>query len=218
MTCKDHWETVYGTKATDSVSWYREHLDTSLALIQRATPDSSAAILDVGGGASTLVDDLLTRGYRDISVLDISAEALGVAQRRLGEVASTVKWFAEDLLNAPLTATRYDLWHDRAVFHFLTEEAQRAAYIRQLSRALKPSAYAILATFGPDGPLRCSGLDTVRYDAESLASVLGGEFTLMESSLEWHATPAGSSQQFLYTLFQRATLMPAKEENDGDGQ
>lgn len=206
MNRKDHWETVYGTKAADSVSWYCEHLDMSLALIQRARPDLSAAILDVGGGASTLVDDLLTHGYRDISVMDISAEALGVAQRRLSEAASSVSWHAEDLLNASLAAARYDLWHDRAVFHFLTEAEQRAAYVLQLTRTLKPSGYVVLATFGPEGSLKCSGLDTVRYDAESLANMLGAEFTLMESWLEWHVTPAGLSQQFLYTLFQRARL------------
>ena len=197
MTDKQqHWETVYRTKAPDAVSWYRPHLDTSLALIERAAPDRNAAVLDVGGGASTLVDDLLARGYRDLSVLDISAAALNVARERLGEAADKVTWLAADLLDAPLQQARYDLWHDRAVFHFLTEAEQRAHYLRQLARALKPGGHAVLATFGPQGPLKCSGLDTVRYDAWELARVLGDGFTLLDSTLELHATPFGTTQPF----------------------
>ena len=127
MNQQHHWETVYETKSADAVSWYRAHLERSLALIERAAPDRDAAILDVGGGASTLVDDLLARGYRDVSVLDISSQALATARKRLGAQANTVHWLAADLLDAPLQASRYDLWHDRAVFHFLTDVAQRAA-------------------------------------------------------------------------------------------
>ncbi|HZY32816.1 MAG TPA: class I SAM-dependent methyltransferase [Rhodanobacter sp.] len=206
MTDKQqHWETVYRTKAPDAVSWYRPHLDTSLALIERAAPDRNAAVLDVGGGASTLVDDLLARGYRDLSVLDISAAALNVARERLGEAADKVTWLAADLLDAPLPQARYDLWHDRAVFHFLTEAEQRAHYLRQLARALKPGGHAVLATFGPQGPLKCSGLDTVRYDAWELARVLGDGFTLLDSTLELHATPFGTTQPFLYALFRRTS-------------
>jgi len=206
MNRQQHWEAVYGTKSFDAVSWYREHLDKSLALIERATPDRGAAILDVGGGASTLVDDLLLRGYRDISVLDISAAALGIAQHRLGNAAHIVTWLADDLLYAPLATLRYDLWHDRAVFHFLTEAEQRANYVRQLMRALKLGAYAILATFGPDGPLKCSGLDTVRYAADGLACALGDGFVLIDSFLDWHATPFAGTQQFLYALFRRTSV------------
>ena len=203
MTDKQqHWETVYRTKAPDAVSWYRPHLDTSLALIERAAPNRNTAVLDVGGGASTLVDDLLARGYRDLSVLDISAAALNVARERLGEAADKATWLVADLLDAPLSQARYDLWHDRAVFHFLTEVEQRARYLRQLTRALKPGGHAVLATFGPQGPLKCSGLDTVRYDAGELARVLGDDFTLVDSTLECHATPFGTTQQFLYALFQ----------------
>jgi SAM-dependent methyltransferase len=204
MNRQQHWETVYTTKATDAVSWYRPHLDRSLALIERVAPDRGAAVLDVGGGASTLVDDLLARGYRDLSVLDISAEALSVARKRLGESAHVVTWLAVDLLDAPLQEARYDVWHDRAVFHFLTEAAQRANYVRQLTHALKTGGHAVLATFGPDGPMKCSGLDTMRYDAEGLVHALGHGFTLIDSTLELHATPFGTSQQFLYALFQRA--------------
>ena len=206
MTDKQqHWETVYRTKAPDAVSWYRPHLDTSLALIERAAPDRGAAVVDVGGGASTLVDDLLARGYRDLSVLDISAAALNVAHERLGEAADKVTWLAGDLLDAPLPRARYDLWHDRAVFHFLTEAEQRAHYLRQLTHALKPGGHAVLATFGPQGPVKCSGLDTVRYDAEGLVRVLGDGFTLVDSTLEFHATPFGTIQPFLYALFRRTS-------------
>ena len=211
MTGKQHWETVYRTKAADAVSWYRPHLDTSLALIERAAPDRNAAVLDVGGGASTLVDDLLARGYRDLSVLDISAAALNVARERLGEAADKVTWLAANLLDAPLPQARYDLWHDRAVFHFLTEAEQRAHYLRQLTHALKPGGHAVLATFGPQGPLKCSGLDTVRYDAGELARALGDGFTLVDSALEAHATPFGATQQFLYALFQRTLTDTAGE-------
>ncbi|MET4568135.1 class I SAM-dependent methyltransferase [Rhodanobacter soli] len=206
MTDKQqHWETVYRTKAPDAVSWYRPHLDTSLALIERAAPERNTAVLDVGGGASTLVDDLLARGYRDLSVLDISATALNIARERLGETANAVTWLAADLLDAPLPQARYDLWHDRAVFHFLTEAEQRAHYLRQLTHALKPGGHAILATFGPQGPLKCSGLDTVRYDVGELARVLGDGFALVDSTLEFHATPFGTTQQFLYALFRRTS-------------
>lgn len=206
MTDKpQHWETVYRTRAPDAVSWYRPHLDTSLALIERAAPDRNTAVLDVGGGASTLVDDLLARGYRDLSVLDISAAALNVARERLGEAADKATWLAADLLDAPLPQARYDLWHDRAVLHFLTQAEQRTHYLRQLTRALKPGGHAVLATFGPQGPLKCSGLDTVRYDAGELARVLGDGFTLLDSTLEFHATPFGTTQQFLYALFRKTS-------------
>jgi 2-polyprenyl-3-methyl-5-hydroxy-6-metoxy-1,4-benzoquinol methylase len=203
MADKQHWETVYQTKAPDAVSWYRPHLDRSLAMIERVTPDRNTAILDVGGGASTLVDDLLARGYRDLSVLDISAEALDIARRRLGEASNTAQWLAADLLDISLQTARYHVWHDRAVFHFLTEPDQRASYVRQLTHALKPGGYVMLATFGPNGPVKCSGLDTVRYDAEGLVCELGDGFTLIDSTQESHATPFGTAQQFLYTLFQR---------------
>ena len=203
MNGKKHWETVYETKPSDAVSWYSPHLETSLALIERAVPDHGAAILDIGGGASTLVDDLIGRGYRDVSVLDISAAALDVAKRRLGDSATKVNWITADLLIKEFALLRYDLWHDRAVFHFLTEDFQRLAYIEQLSYTLKHGGCAIIATFGPTGPQKCSGLDTVRYDAAGLAQVLGPRFTLIDSMLEMHPTPFGTQQQFLYARFRR---------------
>ncbi|KAA0070121.1 class I SAM-dependent methyltransferase [Rhodanobacter sp. T12-5] len=205
MNRQPHWESVYTTKATDAVSWYRPHLDRSLALIEQVASDRHAAVLDVGGGASTLVDDLLARGYRDLSVLDISAEALSIARNRLGESANAVTWLSVDLIDAPLQKARYDLWHDRAVFHFMTEVDQRVNYVRQLTHALKPGGHAVLATFGPDGPMKCSGLDTVRYDIEGLMRALGDGFALIDSTLELHATPFGNTQQFLYALFQRVS-------------
>lgn len=203
MGDKQHWETVYETKLPDTVSWYSPHLETSLALIERAAPGHGAAILDVGGGASTLVDDLLGRGYRDVSVLDISAAALDIAKRRLGAAASKVDWLVTDILLAKLQPRRYDLWHDRAVFHFLTAQDRRQAYVQQLVHALKPSGHVVIASFGPEGPQRCSGLDTARYDAAALARVLGPGLTLIDSMLEMHPTPSGANQQFLYTLFRR---------------
>lgn len=203
MADQQHWETVYQTRAADAVSWYSAHLDTSLALIEQAMPARDAAIIDMGGGGSTLVDDLLARGYRDLSVLDISASALAIARKRLGEAASAVTWHVADALDASLEAARYDLWHDRAVFHFLTDAAQRARYVRQLTHTLKPDGQLVLATFAPDGPQKCSGLDTVRYDARTLAQELGEGFDLIGSTREPHTTPGGSVQQFLYTHFRR---------------
>ncbi|MDE1894833.1 MAG: class I SAM-dependent methyltransferase, partial [Xanthomonadaceae bacterium] len=167
MVSRQHWETVYRTKAVDAISWYRPHLETSLAMIERAVPDRDAGIVDIGGGEATLVDDLLARGYRQLSVLDISPAAIAVAQHRLGAAAVQVTWLADDILQAALPAQRFDLWHDRALFHFLTAAGQRARYVEQLAHALKPGGHAIIATFGPQGPGQCSGLDTVRYDAAS---------------------------------------------------
>lgn len=204
MDPQEHWENVYATKAPDSVSWYRPHLDTSLALIERAVPDRDNPILDVGGGASTLVDDLMGQGYSDVSVLDISAAALEVSKRRLGTAAARVNWLAADLLNTPMPALRYELWHDRAVFHFLVAQEQRDAYVRQLAHTLKPAGYAVIATFGPDGPQKCSGLDTARYNADGLKRALSPALMLIDSSLELHPTPFGTQQQFLYALFRRA--------------
>ncbi|OIQ84036.1 ubiquinone biosynthesis O-methyltransferase [mine drainage metagenome] len=198
MDKQEHWEKVYREKAPDAVSWYRPHLERSIELIERAAPDRSAAIIDVGGGESTLVDDLLRAGYRDVSVLDISAAAIAFAQRRLGAQSAGVTWWADDVTQADLPPRRYDVWHDRAVFHFLTEPEQRAAYVRQVARAVKPGGHVIVATFGPEGPLKCSGLDVVRYDADALHGQFGAEFRLIESQTEIHETPSGSRQQFLY--------------------
>ena len=198
MDTKTHWEKVYATKAPDQVSWYRPHLDTSLALIERATDRPSAAIIDVGGGESTLVDDLLARGYQNITVLDISEAAIDVTRKRLAADARQVCWLVGDITTLHLAPNTYDVWHDRAVFHFLTTAEQRAAYVRQVAAAVRPGGHVIVSTFGPEGPTKCSGLDVVRYDEESLRKQFGVRFRLEESSKELHQTPSGATQQFLY--------------------
>lgn len=198
MTNRAHWENVYQTKAVDEVSWYRPHLDVSLELIGHATPDRGSAVIDVGGGEATLVDDLVARGYSDVTVLDISQAAIGVAQARLGASAASVGWITGDITTVALEAARYDVWHDRAVFHFLTRADDRAAYVRQVARAVKLGGHVIVATFGPDGPEKCSGLDVVRYDAENLHGEFGPRFRLLDSVTELHETPWGAPQQFMY--------------------
>lgn len=200
MDVRTHWETIYTTKAPDQVSWYRAHLEISLALIMRAVSDrtASASIIDVGGGESTLVDDLLEQGFQNITVLDVSQAAIDVSKARLRERARGIHWFVADITQVELEPMAYDVWHDRAVFHFLTAQEQRAAYVRQVARTVKPGGHVIVSTFGPEGPTKCSGLDVVRYDAESLHDEFGARFSLVESSKETHQTPFGTTQQFLY--------------------
>jgi 2-polyprenyl-3-methyl-5-hydroxy-6-metoxy-1,4-benzoquinol methylase len=195
---KTHWEKVYATKTPDAVSWYRRHLDRSLALIERAIPERSASIIDVGGGESTLVDDLLLRGYENITVLDISQRAIDVTRSRLDSAADQVHWVAADITAVELEPRVYDLWHDRAVFHFLTLPEQRTAYVRQVARSVRPGGHVIVSAFGPEGPTKCSGLEVVRYDVESLHREFGASFRLLESSTELHRTPFDTTQQFLY--------------------
>jgi 2-polyprenyl-3-methyl-5-hydroxy-6-metoxy-1,4-benzoquinol methylase len=198
MDTKTHWEKIYGTKEPETVSWYRPHLETSLTLIERAARDKLASIIDVGGGESTLVDDLLVRGYQNITVLDISQTAVDVTRKRLGLAAEQVHWLDTDVTVAELERGAYDVWHDRAVFHFLTAIEQRVAYVRNVAHAVRPGGHVIISTFGPEGPDKCSGLDVVRYDAESLHEQFGARFHLVESSRELHLTPFGTTQQFLY--------------------
>jgi SAM-dependent methyltransferase len=198
MDPKTHWDKVYGTKATNAVSWYREHLDTSLALIMRAADSLEASIIDVGGGESTLVDDLLSRGYRDITVLDVSQAAIDKTKGRLGSAADKVRWLTADITEIDLEPCAYDVWHDRAVFHFLTGQEQRMAYVRQAARSIKPGGHIMISVFGPEGPTKCSGLEAVRYDAESLHGEFGLRFHPVECSEELHQTPFGTTQQFLY--------------------
>lgn len=198
MDARAHWETVYGSKAPNAVSWFRPHLETSLALIGRSVPDRSASIIDVGGGESTLVDDLLSSGYRNVGVLDISQTALDVARKRLGPAAEQVHWILADVTQAVLLPHSYDVWHDRAVFHFMTEMEQRTAYVQRAASAVKRGGYVIVSTFGPEGPRKCSGLDVVTYDAQSLHDQFGVRFRLIESAKELHRTPFGTMQQFLY--------------------
>lgn len=198
MASKEHWEHIYATKPSTAVSWYAPHLERSLAMIESASPDRETRVVDVGGGASTLVDDLLGKGYRHIAVMDLSGEALAVARRRLGPRADEVTWIEADVTSADLAPGSIDLWHDRAVFHFLTEPTARARYVEQVQRAVRPGGHVIVATFGPAGPERCSGLDIVRYDADGLHAEFGATFAKVQSAREVHATPWGSEQEFLY--------------------
>jgi 2-polyprenyl-3-methyl-5-hydroxy-6-metoxy-1,4-benzoquinol methylase len=198
MSSQTHWEKIYGTKAPDAVSWYRPHLETSLELIQRAAPARSASIIDVGGGESTLVDDLLAQGYQNITVLDISQTAIDATMKRIGTASSQVRWLVADITATQLEPAAYDVWHDRAVFHFLTASEARVAYVRQVANAVKSGGHVIVSTFGPEGPTKCSGLDVVRYNADSLHQEFGVHFRLLDHVKESHRTPFGTVQQFLY--------------------
>jgi SAM-dependent methyltransferase len=200
MNSQTHWDKIYREKAADAVSWYRPHLETSVALIERTVPDRCACIIDVGGGESTLVDDLLALGYQNLSVLDVSQTAVDVTKNRIGSDSERVQWMIADVLTASFAPAAYDVWHDRAVFHFLTQPNQRRAYVRQVARAVKSGGYVLVSTFGPNGPTRCSGLEVVRYDAESLHAEFGVRFHMLDSVKELHKTPFGTTQQFLYCL------------------
>lgn len=195
---RDHWESIYAAKTPDRVSWYRPHLDRSLAFLDAASLTPDAAVIDVGGGASTFVDDLLDRGLHHITVLDIAAAALDASRARLGPRGSGVRWICADVLDAPLPAGAFDLWHDRAAFHFLTEPAARAAYVRALTRALKPGGHVVIATFAPDGPEKCSGLAVQHLSPEGIHAELGAAFELLAGTSEVHETPWGSEQSFSY--------------------
>jgi SAM-dependent methyltransferase len=198
MQTAEHWENVYRTKDFDAVSWYAPHLVESLRLIGQLTPDKTAAIVDIGGGESTLVDDLLHCNYLDVSVLDISATAVEFTRQRLGAKAKDVSWHVGNVTQYDFGSKQFDLWHDRAVFHFLTEPTARRAYVELVRRSVKPGGYVLMATFGPDGPLQCSGLDVVRYDDQSLHHEFGEDFQMLGSKLAEHNTPMGIRQQFLY--------------------
>ena len=210
MGRKEHWQTVYRRKAAQEVSWYRPHLETSLALIKQAMPGEDAAILDIGGGASTLVDDLLEAGYSDVTVLDVADTALAVARERLGESRKRVQWLTTDLLAAELEACRYDLCHDRAVFHFLNEESDRAAYRSQVARTLRPGGVLIVATFALDGPERCSGLPVTRYGEDGMRAVFSDGFALVHAQRESHQTPQGNVQEMMYFVLRRDPSAPAR--------
>lgn len=200
---KDHWEEVYRSKAASQVSWYQPHHSMSLKLIDEIGLAPDAAVIDVGGGASTLVEDLLDRGLCNLTVLDLSAAALATARERLGDRAAPVRWIEADVTQAELPHHAYDLWHDRAVFHFLTEAAAREGYKTALRRALKPGGHLLIATFSLAGPPKCSGLEVMRYSAETLQAELGADFELLRRLDEEHHTPAGAVQNFVYCLFRR---------------
>ena len=193
-----HWDDVYTRKGADHVSWFRPHLDRSLALVDAAQLPASASLIDVGAGASTLVDDLLTRGYRNLTVLDLAPQALELARTRLGDRASGVTWMVGDVTTAPLPGGAFDFWHDRAVFHFLADPKARQRYVAQVRKAVKPGGHVVVATFGLEGPDRCSGLEAARYSADGLHAQFGSAFRKVSSATELHETPWGSEQQFVY--------------------
>ena len=192
---KAHWEQVYSDKSPLDLSWYQAAPTLSCALIEASGIASDAALIDVGGGASTLVEHLLDAGYSNISILDISAQALAHARQRLGERAAGIRWIENDITRfAP--SVRYGLWHDRAVFHFLTEAEDRRCYREVLEAAMAPEGQVIIGTFAPGGPERCSGLPIVQYDAAQMQEALGDKFVLLETRSETHRTPAGKDQLF----------------------
>ena len=200
---KAHWDTVYQQKRPEEVSWYQPHLAVSLRLLAHAGLRPESRIIDVGSGASTLVDDLLAQGVKDITVLDLSGRALAVSKVRLGERADRVTWIEADITRAQLPAASCDLWHDRAVFHFLTQAEDRRRYVDTMRNALKPDGQIVLSAFSLQGPPRCSGLDVVRYGSDTLQAELGEQFRVVETVEEAHRTPSGAVQQFLYARFQK---------------
>jgi len=200
---KAHWENVYTTKSEKEVSWFQENPAPSLELIALAGLSADAAIIDIGGGASRLVDALVKRNIGRITVLDLSAAALDAAKERLGDRGAGVEWVVADVTTwEPSQA--YDLWHDRAAFHFLTDASDRSAYIRHLKEAVRSGGHVIIGTFAPDGPERCSGLPIMRYDAGILGTILGTDFRLIDSRRHDHITPWGTVQRFQFSAFRRA--------------
>ncbi|HVE12176.1 MAG TPA: class I SAM-dependent methyltransferase [Elusimicrobiota bacterium] len=199
-----HWRKVYEERAPDEVSWYRPRLDVSLELIAASSVAKDAGIVDVGGGASTLVDSLLELGYSRLAVLDIAGNALERSRARLGSRAAEVEWIESDV--AAFAPKRpFGLWHDRAVFHFMTAPEERRAYVAALERSLAPGGTAILATFATDGPPKCSGLEVLRHDERSIQAELGTGFALLEVRRETHVTPWRTEQRFVYFRLGRLT-------------
>lgn len=204
MADKTHWENIYRTRNARQLSWYQEHPELSIRFIKETGVGKSAQIIDVGGGSSTLVDDLLAAGFQNVTVLDISGAALRRVQDRLGELGSTVSWVEADITQADLPPNFYDVWHDRAVFHFLTKADDRRRYVQAVKRAVKTGGHVIVASFGPGGPERCSGLEVVRYSPEAMHDEFGADFELVDSTTETHHTPFGTDQQFTYCYCRKA--------------
>lgn len=202
-TRREHWDAVYATKAFDAVSWHRPRLDASLRWIEALRLPPRSAIIDVGAGASNLLLDLLDLGFTDVTALDVSDEALKVARHRAGGRAGAIEWIVADITACPLASARYDLWHDRAVLHFLVGEGDRAAYADAAARAIRPGGHALISGFAPDGPTRCSDLDVLRAGPEAIAATLGPRFRLLHSSEERHHTPWGKEQAFAYAVLRR---------------
>lgn len=205
MQSKEHWDRVYATKPAELVSWFQVHAEQSLRLIRGTGVPRSGSIIDVGGGASTLVDDLLTDGYSDLTVLDLSASALSAAKQRLGSLAARVEWIEASITEVDLAVHAYDVWHDRAVFHFLTDPAARQAYVAAVLRSVKPGGHVIVATFDEDGPTQCSGLPVMRYSADELHAEFGAPFTLLAHEKEEHHTPFGTVHKFVYCYCRKSS-------------
>jgi ubiquinone/menaquinone biosynthesis C-methylase UbiE len=204
MESKMHWETIHRTKVPTQVSWYQEHSVLSLALVERTGIPFTGEVIDVGGGISTLADDLLNAGFSHVTVLDISAAALDIARQRLGVLASHVTWVEADITQVQLPYRAYDVWHDRAVFHFLTQPEARQSYVQAVQHSVKAGGHVIVATFAADGPTHCSGLEVTRYSPDSLHDQFGTEFRLVDSVREAHRTPFGTEQKFIYCYCRKA--------------
>lgn len=197
-----HWEKVYRDKGEKEVSWFQENPTSSLELIAEAGATPASAIVDIGGGASRLVDALVEQDFRHILVVDIAESALAAAKARLGERGRSVRWMVADVTKWRPEAAAFDVWHDRATFHFLTDADDRTAYVARMKRAIKPRGHAIIATFALDGPERCSGLPVARYDGPSLGDAIGNDFKLIRTRPEAHTTPSGAKQDFQFSLFR----------------
>lgn len=206
MAQRQHWEEVYRQRGAQHVSWFQPHAETSLRLIQATGVAPSAPLIDVGGGASTLVDELLRAGHTQVSVLDLSAHALAVARDRLGADAARVHWIEADVTQLALPASAFALWHDRAVFHFLTDAEDRARYRQLVGRAVREGGHVVIATFAEDGPETCSGLPVMRYDSLALCAEFGPGFALRHTERQVHTTPAGTPQAFTWCVLQRTGL------------
>ena len=203
MDPKEHWESIYTTKDHTQVSWYAAHVSSTLDLFTDAHLDKDSRVIDVGGGASTLVDDLTDKGYGNLSVLDISSAALDIARKRLGDRADQVRWMAGDLLNYDFGAYEFDVWHDRAVLHFLTLADDRKRYLDQLKAHLAQEGYAILSVFADDGPTKCSGIEIVRSSESDLEGFLGAGFKTVSTKRTVHVTPGGIEQKFVHLVSQK---------------
>jgi 2-polyprenyl-3-methyl-5-hydroxy-6-metoxy-1,4-benzoquinol methylase len=203
MNLKTHWEHIYEKKGPTKVSWYQEHAQFSLQYIRNTGIQTTNYIIDVGGGASTLVDDLIADGFEHITILDISATALNLAQERLGSRGANISWIEADITSANLPYQHYHVWHDRAVFHFLTQATDRQRYVDAVRHAVRSGGHVIVATFAPDGPDHCSGLEVMRYNPDNLHNEFGDGFDLVDSTRETHHTPFGTEQKFIYCYCRR---------------
>jgi len=198
-----HWQSVYETKAATDVSWFRPHLEVSLALLKQGGLNAKSRVIDIGAGASTLVDDLLDLGVLHVAALDISASSLEITKQRLGPRGANLQWIVGDASGYQFAPESFDLWHDRAVLHFLVDPADARAYVDNAAHAIRPGGHAVIGGFANDGPEKCSGLPVARRDAGDIANLFGAAFTLVDQRHETHKTPGGAPQSFAYALLRR---------------